>query len=100
MDFPILSLIDEERAEEWLLNHFHPQGLYCPHCDASVEKTRHFRTTPVGSVCNRTISVNLGVPNPVGSVCNRTGSYGINPLQSRPDDMFIENVVTPISSAP
>ena len=45
MDFPILSLIDDERAEEWLLNHFHPQGLHCPHCDASVEEARDFRKT-------------------------------------------------------
>lgn len=45
MDFPILSLIDEEQAEAWLLNHFHPQGLHCPHCDASVEEARHFRKT-------------------------------------------------------
>ena len=45
MDFPILSLIDEEQAEEWLLNHFHPQGLHCPHCDASVEEAREFRKT-------------------------------------------------------
>ena len=45
MDFPILSLIDEEQAEKWLLNHFHPQGLHCPHCDTSVEEAREFRKT-------------------------------------------------------
>ena len=45
MDFPILSLIDEEQAEAWLLNHFHPQGLHCPHCDTSVEEAREFRKT-------------------------------------------------------
>ena len=45
MDFPILSLINDERAEEWLLNYFHPKGLFCPHCEASVEEARHFRTT-------------------------------------------------------
>ena len=45
MDFPILSLIDDKRAEEWLLNHFHPKGLFGPHCEASVEEARHFRTT-------------------------------------------------------
>ena len=27
MDFPIISLIDEESAQAWVLNHFHPQGL-------------------------------------------------------------------------
>ena len=50
MDFPILSLIDDERAEEWLLNHFHPQGLHCPHCDASVAEARYFRTTKTSRI--------------------------------------------------
>ena len=45
MDFPILSLIDEERAQAWVLNHFHPEGLRCPKCQASVESARHFRKT-------------------------------------------------------
>ena len=30
MDFPIGSLVDEEQAQAWVLNHFHPQGLCCP----------------------------------------------------------------------
>ena len=45
MDFPILDLIDNESATEWLLNHFHPDGLKCPHCEASVEEARPFRQT-------------------------------------------------------
>ena len=45
MDFPIQSLIDEERAEAWVLNHFHPEGLYCPKCQASVSEARDFRKT-------------------------------------------------------
>lgn len=45
MDFPIVSLLDEERAQAWVLNHFHPQGLCCPGCQASVEEARHFRKT-------------------------------------------------------
>ena len=46
MDFPIQSLIDEEQAQAWVLNHFHPQGLCCPKCQASVsEETRNFRKT-------------------------------------------------------
>ena len=57
MDFPILPLIDDERAEEWLLNHFHPEGLFCPHCEASVEEARHFRTTKTSGLkvyrCNK-----------------------------------------------
>ena len=36
MDFPILDLIDNESASDWLLNHFHPNGLTCPHCEANV----------------------------------------------------------------
>ncbi len=45
MDFPIQSLIDEEQAEVWVLNHFHPEGLYCPKCQASVSEARNFRKT-------------------------------------------------------
>ena len=45
MDFPILDLIDNESATEWLVNHFHPDGLKCPHCEASVEAARPFRQT-------------------------------------------------------
>ena len=26
--------MDEEQAQEWVLNHFHPQGLCCPECQA------------------------------------------------------------------
>ena len=43
MDFPILDLIDNESATEWLLNHFHPHGLKCPHCETRVEEARPFR---------------------------------------------------------
>ena len=28
MDFPIQSLIDEEQAEAWVLNHFHPKDSF------------------------------------------------------------------------
>ena len=45
MDFPILDLIDNDFATKWLLNHFHPNGLKCPHCQASVEEARPFRQT-------------------------------------------------------
>ncbi len=45
MDFPIVDLIDNEFATDWLLNHFHPHGLKCPHCEASVEEARPFRQT-------------------------------------------------------
>ena len=45
MDFPIQSLMDEEKAEAWVLDHFHPQGLSCPKCQASVSEARNFRKT-------------------------------------------------------
>ena len=33
-----------------MLNYFHPQGLHCPHCDASVEAARYFRTTKTSRI--------------------------------------------------
>ena len=45
MDFPILNLIDDDLATDWLVKHFHPDGLKCPHCEASVDQARHFRQT-------------------------------------------------------
>ena len=45
MDFPIVDLIDNESASDWLLTHFHPNGLTCPHCEASVAEARCFRQT-------------------------------------------------------
>ena len=45
MDFPIVELIDDELSSLWLLKHFHPDGLNCPHCDASLEQAREFRQT-------------------------------------------------------
>lgn len=63
MDFPILSLLDDERAEEWLLNHFHPQGLHCPHCDASVAEARYFRTTKTSRIKVYRCKVCKGVYN-------------------------------------
>ena len=45
MDFPILNLIDNDLATAWLVKHFHPDGLKCPHCEASVTEARRFRQT-------------------------------------------------------
>jgi len=45
MEFPITDLISKEQSEQWILEHFHPEGLKCPLCDASVEEARSFRTT-------------------------------------------------------
>jgi len=45
MDFPILELCDDELGETWLRKHFHPQGLRCPACEASVKQARLFGQT-------------------------------------------------------
>ena len=43
MDFPIIDLLDDEQSVAWLEQHFHPQGLQCPHCDAPRSNARFFR---------------------------------------------------------
>lgn len=48
MDFPITDLLDEELSVAWLMKHFHPDGLKCPHCQAEHQEARYFRTN-VGS---------------------------------------------------
>ncbi len=45
MGFPILELCDDELGEVWLRKYFHPHGLHCPECDASVKQARHFGQT-------------------------------------------------------
>lgn len=44
MDFPIIDLLDEELSVAWLVKHFHPDGLKCPHCQADSSDARYFRT--------------------------------------------------------
>jgi transposase-like protein len=43
MDFPIIDLLDDEVSAAWLERHFHPQGLRCPHCQASRQEAWFFR---------------------------------------------------------
>jgi transposase-like protein len=45
MDFPLLEICDDELGETWLRKHFHPQGLRCPECGASVKQARVFGQT-------------------------------------------------------
>lgn len=48
MDFPIIDLLDEEMSVAWLMAHFHPDGVRCPHCQADHRESRYFRAN-VGS---------------------------------------------------
>jgi len=43
MDFPIVDLFDDDVSTVWLLKYFHPHGLKCPHCQASIKNARIFR---------------------------------------------------------
>lgn len=43
MDFPIVDLLDERSSVQWLMKHFHPDGLRCPHCQAPQTQARYFR---------------------------------------------------------
>ena len=45
MDFPIVDLLDDELAYTWLVKHFHPSGLKCPHCSTDLNEGRFFRKT-------------------------------------------------------
>ena len=45
MDFPIVDLLSQDLAVSWLVKHFHPAGLKCPHCGTDVEDARQFRKT-------------------------------------------------------
>jgi transposase-like protein len=57
MEFPITELLDIEQSEKWIEEHFHPDGLKCPRCGASVEEAHLFRTTKRSQLtvyrCNR-----------------------------------------------
>jgi hypothetical protein len=45
MEFPITDLLSQEESEAWIAAYFHPDGLRCPTCGASVEEASPFRTT-------------------------------------------------------
>lgn len=45
MDFPIIDLMSEKASEEWIMEYFHPTGMWCPHCGAEWAKAFAFRTT-------------------------------------------------------
>ncbi len=43
MDFPIINLLDTDGSAAWVEQHFHPQGMKCPHCQAGRDEARFFR---------------------------------------------------------
>lgn len=45
MDFPISDLMSEKLSTEWILEHFHPNGVVCVHCGAPWSKASEFRRT-------------------------------------------------------
>ena len=45
MDFPIADLLDHAQSTDWLLRHFHPDGLSCPRCQAVHDDAYLFRQT-------------------------------------------------------
>src|SRR5260370_7428097 len=44
MEFPITNLLSATESTQWILQHFHPQGLMCPKCRAPVANASVFRT--------------------------------------------------------
>jgi len=45
MEFPITDLLSSTDSTQWVLQHFHPQGLICPKCGDPVTNASVFRTT-------------------------------------------------------
>lgn len=45
MDFPITHLLDEQQSQQWIEEHFHPDGLNCPRCQARRDEAYLFRRT-------------------------------------------------------
>lgn len=45
MDFPITDLMDDKASTEWIMEYFHPDGVRCPHCNATWADGREFRRT-------------------------------------------------------
>lgn len=45
MEFPITDLMSLEYCKNWIIEHFHPNGLVCPSCSEGYEKARIFRQT-------------------------------------------------------
>lgn len=64
IEFPIVELMSGQSSYEWLLDYFHPNGLRCPHCEATLQDGRAFRVTKSSQVpdyrcrkCDKTYNV-------------------------------------------
>ena len=64
IEFPIIELMSSQSSYEWLLDYFHPNGLACPHCGATLQNGRTFRVTKSSQVpdyrcrkCDKTYNV-------------------------------------------
>lgn len=67
MEFPIVDLLDVEESLRWIEQHFHPEGLHCPRCQAPVAEARVFRRTKRSGLtvyrckrCGRTYNMYTG----------------------------------------
>jgi len=38
--------MNRKACENWIKEHFHPEGLKCPHCQSSLAEASWFRKTP------------------------------------------------------
>jgi transposase-like protein len=64
IEFPIVDLMSSQSSYEWLVAYFHPQGLVCPRCGATLPEARAFRVTKSSQVpdyrcraCDKTYNV-------------------------------------------
>jgi transposase-like protein len=67
IEFPIVELLSSQSSYDWLLEHFHPDGLKCPGCGAGLAQARRFRKGRVSGVqdyrcrvCNKTYNAYSG----------------------------------------
>jgi transposase-like protein len=63
MDFPIVDLLDDELSSQWLLKHFHPDGLRCSHCGTDLNQAREFRQTKTSQLTVYRCTVCQGIYN-------------------------------------
>ena len=74
MEFPITDLLSATESTQWILQHFHPQGLMCPKCGAPVANASVFRTTKKShlsvSRCRTCHTVSHLSPNTIFQQCH------------------------------